>query len=154
MDLNGFVSATQLISNAITAMKYVREVSDGSDDLELKSRMNDFSATLLDLTGRIMALDQETRELKAELAVRDDIDGPVDPHGYFFFKNKPDQPLCPRCLQSDLGKPVFLGPLLRHKGGKLRRCPVCKYGMYEEPPTTGPAIAIGESMSSRLRGYL
>jgi hypothetical protein len=153
MILPEFVAVSQLINNSITAMKYVRDVSNSSDDIELKSRVNDFSATLMDLTERIMMLDQENRELKATLSIRDKIVGPVAPHGYFYFKDKPDQPLCPACLQSQMGRPVYLGPLLKHKGGKLRRCPVCKYGMYEESPTIGPAVAIGESLNSRLRAF-
>jgi hypothetical protein len=154
MILSGAVAVSQLISNSITAMKYVHEVSDSSDDLELKSRINNFSATLMDLTARIVALDQENRELTAALALRDEIVGPIDPHGYFYYKGKPDHPLCPACLQSQMHNPVYLGPLLKHKGGKLRKCPVCKYGKYEEPPTTGPAIAVGESLNSRLRRFV
>jgi hypothetical protein len=153
MDLPLVATASGVLSTALSAMKYVREVSDSTDDLELKSRINDLYTALLDVRAKVLELDEENCRLKTELARKDDIEGPVEPFGYFFTKQKPKNPLCPKCLQSEPSKVVFLGSLRKHKGGQLRKCPVCTYGNYEEPPTTGPAIAVGPSLSSVTRSY-
>lgn len=153
MDLPLVATASSVLSTALSAMKYVREVSDSTDDLELKSRINDLYTALLDVRAKVLELDEENCRLKTELARKEDIEGPVEPFGYFFTKQKPENPLCPKCLQSEPSKVVFLGSPRKHKGGQLRRCPVCSYGNYEEPPKTGPALAVGPSMSSLTRGY-
>lgn len=156
MNLAPVLTASQLIVNAITSMKYVREAADSSDNLDLKSQINEFSSALLALTERIVTLDQENRDLKETLTLREEVIGPEGPHGYFFFKDKPELPLCPKCFQSGPRNAVFLSPPFKHNGAMVRRCPVCRFGRCEEPAKASEAaFAVGElSLASRTRGYL
>jgi hypothetical protein len=135
------LTATQLVGGLVASAKNARDLAKDTSNHELKAAISDL-------------YDEENRHLKEQLARRDDIEGPFEPFGYFFTKQKPDNPLCPACLQSQPSNAVFLGSLRKYKGGQLRKCPVCGYGNYEEPPTTGPAIVIGEALNSRLRGYV
>lgn len=149
------LTTAQLVGSLVASAKNVHDLVKGSSDHAVKGAVSEFYDSVLDVKAHVLDLDEENRRLKAELAQKDEFVGPMEPHGYFFFKARPEEPLCPKCLQSGDRKPVFLGPLLKYRGGMLRKCPVCRYGRYEEPPNSGgPAIAIGESMSSRLRGYI
>jgi hypothetical protein len=51
----------------------------------------------------MLALDEENRELKTQLAKKALITGPVPPFGYLYEKTDEAQqhPLCPRCYQKD-----------------------------------------------------
>lgn len=147
------LTTTQLVGGLVASAKNALDLAKASSDHELKASVSELYDSVIDVKGRVLDLDEENRRLKAELTRKDDIEGPIEPFGYFFTKQKPENPLCPKCLQSEPNKVVFLGSLRKHKGGQLRRCPVCSYGNYEEPPTTGPAIAVGPSMSSLTRGH-
>ena len=125
MDLSVVATATSVLSNAITAMKYVREVSDGTDDLELKSRINDLYTALLDVRATVLDLDEENRALRSELAKKHEIVGPNEPFGYFFYKDKPDKPLCPKCLQSQPKNVVFLPASKTFDQETYRFCIIC-----------------------------
>ncbi len=148
------LTTAQVVGGLVASAKNVLDLAKASSDHPLKASVSELYDSVLDVKARVLDLDEENRRLKAELARKENVEGPVEPFGYFFTKQKPNNPLCPKCYQSQPSQTVFLGSLRKHKGGQLRRCPVCKYGNYEEPPTTGPAIAIGESSSSRLRGYV
>jgi len=67
---------------------------------------------------------------------QDEFVGPLDPHGYFFYKDRPDKPLCPKCLQSQPSNPVFLSPL-QGTNGRYRECyqDHCQWRHYEIPQT-------------------
>jgi regulator of replication initiation timing len=124
MDLPLVATASSVLGTALTAMKYVREVSDSTDDLELKSRINDLYTAMVDVKDRVMDLSEENRRLKEELARKDEIVGPEGPKGYFFLKSKPDNPLCPKCLQSKDRNRVFLEPQ-EFYGGPGYHCIIC-----------------------------
>ena len=132
MEMSAVATASSVLSSALSAMKYVREVSDVSDDLELKSRINDLYTALLDVRSKVLDLDEENRHLKAELSRKADIVGPDAKFGYFFFKDKPTEPLCPKCYQSVPSKVVNMGPRDQRTGGMMRFCPVCNYRVIEE----------------------
>ncbi len=151
--LSEVIGAAQLISGLVSTAKNARDLAKDSSDHALKAAVGELYDVVLDIKDRVIDLDEENRRLKAQLQQRSEIVGPSETHGYFFYKDKPDNPLCPKCLQSLPSNAVFLGPLNKYKGGKLRRCPVCTYGCYEEPPSTGEAMAIGPSLSERTRGY-
>lgn len=148
------LTTAQVVGGLVASATNVLDLAKASSDHSLKASVSELYDSVLDVKARVLDLDEENRRLKEELARKDDVEGPIEPFGYFFTKQKPNNPLCPKCFQLQPSQIVFLGSLRKHKGGQLRRCPVCKYGNYEEPPTTGPAIAIGESLNSRLRGYL
>ena len=132
MDLPLVATASSVIGAALSAMKYMREVSDSTDDLELKSRINDLYTALLDVRAKVLDLDEENRRLKNELARKDDIVGPDAKFGYFHFMNKPNEPLCPKCYQSIPSKIVNMGPMDQRAGGMMRLCPVCNFFVTEE----------------------
>ena len=109
MDLPLVATASSVLSSALSAMKYVREVSDSSNDLELKSRINDLYTALLDVRATVLSLDEENRALRAEVARKDEIIGPQGRNGFFYYKGKSENPLCPMCWQSPTKKnAVFL----------------------------------------------
>lgn len=147
------LTTVQIVSGLAASAKNAVDLSKATSNNELKGALSELYDSVLDVKTRVLDLDEENRRLKEELARKHEIEGPAEPFGYFFTKQKPNDPLCPKCLQSEPSKIVFLGPLRKHKGGQLRRCPVCNYGNYEEPPTTGPAIAVVPSITSRARNY-
>jgi hypothetical protein len=147
------ISAAELVSSVVSTAKTTRDLAKDSVDHKLKESISELYDGLISIKEHVIDLESENRRLKEELARKDEIEGPAEPFGYFFTKQKPNNPLCPKCLQSELSKVVFLSPLRKHKGGELRRCPVCQYGNYEEPPKSGPAIAMVPSITSRARSY-
>ena len=139
------LSVGQLIGTLVSSAKTARELAKGSSDHKLKGAINDLYDSLLDAKERVLVLDDEIRRLKAELALKDEFIGPTEPHGYFFFKEKPDQPLCPKCFQSQPQHPVFLSPLTDLDGGKYRSCIICGYDNYETRRNYSNPIGIGRS---------
>jgi len=156
MDLSIVATASSVLGTALNAMKYVREVSDSTDDLELKSRINTLYDAILDVKQYVIERDEENRRLKAELDRKDEFIGPVEPHGYFFRSDKQDQPLCPRCFQKQPSHPAFLSPLTNLDGGQYRSCLQCGYDNYETPRkySSDPVMSSRSSLFHQSRGYL
>lgn len=153
--LPAVISTAQLVSGLVSGARNARDLAKESSDHALKAAVSDLYDAVLDVKARVLDLDEENRRLKAELQRSEEIIGPIEPHGYFFLKDRTDQPLCPKCLQSQPRNVVFLGPLKPHNSGKLRRCPVCGFSRYEERPSrSGASFAIvNPSLPSRLRGF-
>jgi hypothetical protein len=149
------LSVGQLISNLVSTAKSAREFAKSSSDHKLKGAVSDLYDALLDVKGRVLELDEENRRLKAELARKDELVGPTEPHGYFFYKDKPDQPLCPKCLQSQPKSIVFLSRLSELDGGKYRSCIICLYDNFETPRTysSSPVATGRRSLFEGTRGY-
>jgi hypothetical protein len=82
--------------------------------------------------ARVLDLDEENRSLKAQLVQREEIEGPDAKFGYFYFDNKQNEPLCPKCYQSVPSKVVYMGPRNQCAGGIMRFCPVCNFTVTEE----------------------
>lgn len=135
------LGTAQLVGGLLGSTKNALELAKQSSNHDLKASISELYDSLLDVKARVLELDEENRRLKAELSQKDQVIGPTGQHGYFFRKDKPEQPLCPKCFQSQPSNEVFLGPLHKHRNGKLRKCPVCNYGNYEEPPQLG-SVAI------------
>ena len=137
MIFNPAASATivQVIGTTIATLRNARDLAKDSKDHELKDVISDAYDSLLDLKERMFALDQENRELKAKLAERDSIVGPILPFGYFYLATDTSKasPLCPQCWQNKDQK----YPLQTESwnGGQRRRCH-CGFIKQE---TTGPA---------------
>jgi hypothetical protein len=148
------LTTAQLVGNLVASAKNARDLAKGSSDHELKASVSELYDSLLDVKARVLDLDEDNRRLTASLARKGQVVGPTGQFGYFFHKDNAEQPLCPKCYQSQPSNEVFLGPLNRYKGGKLRKCPVCSYGNYEESPRTGRAVVSMPSVSSLSRGYL
>jgi len=84
MILNPATGATvvQVVSSTIATLKNARDLAKDSKDNELKGVIGDAFDSLLDLKERILALDEENRELKAQLATKAFFTNPVSPFGY------------------------------------------------------------------------
>jgi hypothetical protein len=131
------LTTTQIIGGLVASAKNAFDIAKASSDLALKGAVSELYDSLLDVKGRVLDLDEENRHLKEELVRKNEIIGPLDPHGYFFYKNKPDSPLCPKCLQSNPRNEVFLPPLKTWDGGTYRYCIVCSTDFTETKRNTG-----------------
>jgi hypothetical protein len=87
-----------------------------------------------DIGDHTYSLTKSCAEIFAEtqLAQREEIEGPDAKFGYFYYKSKPDKPLCPKCYQSIPSKAVYMGPRDQRAGGIMRFCPVCNFTVTEE----------------------
>ena len=128
------LTTTQLVGGLVASAKNALELAKASSDYALKGAVSELYDSLLDVKARVLDLDEETRRLEAELAQKEEFIGPTEPHGYFFFKDKADQPLCPRCIQSQPSNPVFLSPVFDYNGGTKRTCIICHWANVETPP--------------------
>jgi hypothetical protein len=135
------LTTAQLVGTLVASAKNARDLAKGSSDNELKASISELYDSLIDVKARVFDLDEENRRLKADIAKKDQVIGPIGQFGYFFHKDNPEQPLCPKCFQNQASNTVFLGPLHKHNNGLLRKCPVCDYGNYEEPAKRGRIIA-------------
>jgi hypothetical protein len=135
------LTTTQLIGGLAASARNVLDLAKASSDHALKASISELYDSVLDVKGRVLDLDEVVRSLKAELAHKDQFNGPTEPHGYFFYKDKQDQPLCPRCFQKQPQHPVFLSPLTNFDGGTYRSCIICGYDNYETPRTYSWRVA-------------
>ena len=104
------LTTVQLVSGLVASAKNALDIAKASSDHALKASVDELCDSVFDVKGRVLDLDEENRRLKAELARKDEFIGPIEPHGYFFYKEKQDQPLCPKCFQSLPQHPVYLSP--------------------------------------------
>lgn len=145
------VTATQLVGGLVASAKNALDLAKASSDHALKSAVSELYDSLLDVKGRVLDLDEENRHLKAELARKDEFVGPLGPHGYFFYKDRPDQPLCPKCFQSQPQNPVFLSPIQIMNGGTHRQCHICHWENYETAEQPFPPIRLGRKTVDDIR---
>lgn len=136
----GGATTVQLVANVVSTVKAARDLAKETGNHDLKERIGDAYDGLNDLRQRVLDLAEENRQLKAELAKRAGIDGPVPPFGYFFDKRHPDQPLCPKCYQSKDGQISFMGPLHSWSYGERRVCRMCSYIVWEREPNNHAVI--------------
>jgi hypothetical protein len=126
------LTTAQLVGGLVASAKNALDLAKTSSDHALKASISELYDSLLDVKGRVLDLDEENRSLKAQLAREDSIIGPDETLGYFYFKEKMDQPLCPKCFQSQPRNAVFLEPLFTTTTGqKYRRCTVCGWTKWE-----------------------
>jgi hypothetical protein len=126
-------TAGQLLGTAVSIIKNARDLAKDSSDHELKSVISDAYDAVLNLKEKLLDLDEENRQLKAQLAKRDSFTGPVPPFGYVYKADdtRKQHPLCPKCYQEN-GHESFL---TRDSDGSRswRRCPVCQLLIHERP---------------------
>jgi hypothetical protein len=126
-------TAGQLLGTAVSIIKNARDLAKDSSDHELKNVISDAYDAVLNLKEKLLDLDEENRQLKAQLAKRDSFTGPVPPFGYVYKADdrSKDHPLCPKCFQEN-GHESFL---TAHSNAykSWRRCPVCDVVIPEKP---------------------
>lgn len=147
MDFSTVATVGGLVNAAVSTAKTVRDLAKDSSDSKLKNEISSLYDALLDIKAKVLEIDDENRSLKAQLAAKDDIEGPVEPHGYFFHKDKPEKPICPKCFQSQPQNIVYLQPPHKWNGGQRRDCLVCGFHHMETPMQSG-SVAIGRRSSS------
>jgi hypothetical protein len=123
-------TAGQLLGTAVSIVKNARDLAKDSSNHELKNVISDAYDAVLNLKEKLLALDEENRQLKAQLAKRDGIVGPVPPYGYVYQASDTgkDHPLCPNCFQ-EKGHESFLFRLRNQT--TIRRCSVCQWTRQE-----------------------
>lgn len=126
------LTTVQIVSGLAASAKNAVDLAKSSSNNELKGAVSELYDSVLDVKARVLELDEEVRGLKTRLAQREEIEGPDARFGYFRFKSKPDEPLCPKCYQSVPSKVVNMGPRDRRVGGIMRFCPVCNFTVTEE----------------------
>ncbi len=134
------LTTVQLVSGLAASAKNALDLAKASSNNGLKSALSELYDSMLDVKGRVLELDEEVRNLKVQLARREEIEGPDARFGYFDFKSKPDEPLFPRCYQSAPSNIANMGPRQEQGSYILRRRPVCGFSQRED------------DVSSSLRG--
>ncbi len=124
------LTTTQLVGGIVASAKNAVDLAKVSSNHELKAALNELYDSVLDVKARVLDLDEENRRLKEELGRREEIIGPEGKNGFFFYKAKPDKPLCPVCWQSATKKnPVFLVDWDAYGPGY--RCVICN-GLWDK----------------------
>jgi hypothetical protein len=126
------LTTVQIVSGLAASAKNAVDLAKASSNNELKGAVSELYDSVLDVKARVLELDEQVRTLKTQLAQREEIIGPDARFGHFYFKDKPNEPLCPKCYQSIPSKVVNMGPRDQRAGGIMRFCPVCNFTVTEE----------------------
>jgi hypothetical protein len=124
-------TATQLLGTAVSIVKNARDLAKDSSNHELKTVISDAYDAVLNLKEKLLALDEENRQLKAQLAKRDSLVGPIPPYGYVYRADDKghDNPMCPKCFQ-EKGHESFMTKF-RNVSMPGRQCSVCQLSIHE-----------------------
>lgn len=126
------LTTVQIVSGLAASAKNAVDLAKGTSNTELKGALSELYDSVLDVKARVLDLDEAVRSLKAQLAQREQVEGPDARFGYFCFKSRPNEPLCPKCYQSIPSRVVNMGPRDQRAGGIMRFCPVCNFTVTEE----------------------
>lgn len=130
------LTTVQIVSGLAASAKNAYELAKAASNSDLKGAVSELYDSVLEVKARVLDLDEEVRKLKAQLAQREEVEGPDRNFGYFYLKSKPDQPLCPKCYQSAQSNIVNMGPRDERAGGIMRFCPVCNFSVTERANVT------------------
>ncbi len=125
------LSTIQLVSGLVASAKNAVDLAKLSSNRDLQAAVSELLIGVMDVKVHVIELDEEVRDLKAQLARREEIEGPDAKFGYFHFKSKPDEPLCPKCYQSVPSKIANMGPRQQLGNWVVRACPVCGFSHRE-----------------------
>lgn len=121
------LTTVQIVSGLASSAKNAVDLAKASSNNELKGAVSELYDSVLDVKARVLDLDEENRNLKVQLAQKEQIEGPDERFGYFYFKSHPDKPLCPKCYQAIPSQVVYMGP----RRDQTRFCPVCNFYVEE-----------------------
>lgn len=138
MNLGVAATTAQIVADVVGTVKAARDLAKATGNRELKEKIGEAYDGLLDLRQRLLDLDDENRQLRAELAKKVEIDGPRPPFGYFFDKSHPDSPLCPKCYQSKESRLSYMGPAVPWNRGVRRDCRICGFTIFEKEMDLSP----------------
>jgi hypothetical protein len=135
--LSAAAAASQILSNALSSLKVLRERAQTSKDSDLKGRISDIYDTVLELKEAVMLVTDENKELKRKV---EELERPAEKRvprlrqvgacNYYFVGD--EGPFCQPCHDRD-DKLVPLSPLEDWNGGKRRDCLVCGAYFQEQP---------------------
>lgn len=122
----------QLLGTAVSIVKNARDLAKDLSNRDLKNAISDAYDAVLSLKDKLLELNEENRQLKAQLAKKGSVIGPEPPHGYFYQADDAakEHPLCPKCFQ-EKGHESFLTKL-RNLAYVVRRCPACQVTIPEK----------------------
>jgi hypothetical protein len=135
--MNVATAASQILSNAMNALKIVRERAQSSKDNDLKEHISTLYDNLLSLKEAVMRLTQENDELKKRIAELERPPEKSEPElrqvgsCYFYFVGEKG-PYCQACYDGE-GKLSALSPPEPWNRGIRRHCVLCKGVFYEQP---------------------
>jgi hypothetical protein len=145
MPLTSAAAATQIISNAMTALNAARERARGSQDTDLKVHISTLYDELLALKEVVIRLTEENGQLQRTIAEQSRPSVKREPElrqvgsaNFYFDGDK--GPYCQPCYDGK-EKLVALTPPQDWSGGVRRRCVLCKEYFYERPMSDGSAFA-------------
>lgn len=127
------LTTVQIVSGLAASAKNAVDLAKATSNNDLKGAVSELYDSVLDVKARVLDLDEENRALRAQLAQREEIVGPDEVNGYFYYKSKPEMPLCPKCYQTIPSNAVYLGPTHSFNGGIRRICRVCGFKHMETP---------------------
>ena len=129
------VTTAGLVNNALSSLKSARDLAKIVGNADLKEEIAAAYDALQDLRERALDLDEENRQLKAQLAAKAAYIGPVAPHGYFYTAEDGQQqhPLCTICFQHVPQQIGYMSELEEWNGGLRRLCKKCGNSMFEKP---------------------
>jgi hypothetical protein len=140
------LTTVQIVNGLAASAKNALDLSKASADHDLKAAVGELYDSVLDVKGRVLDLDEEVRGLKAQLARREEVEGPDAQFGYFYFKSKPNEPLCPKCYQSTPSSIANMGPREERGSYSSRTCPVCGFyrreGMISTSHGVSPRVGV------------
>jgi len=140
MDPN-IIPVSAVIASVLSSLKNARDLAKDTSNSELRNQISDAYDSLLDLKSRLFEMDDEIRQLKAVLAKKAEMEGPVPPFGYFYKNGDREHPLCPKCYQSKEPTESYLTPAQSWNGGIRRECRNCHHFIYEKEMDLSPKRA-------------
>jgi hypothetical protein len=120
--------------------KKLYELGKQLKDRETRQHVDEIVDNLRELKQRASELEDENRDLRARLRFKSDEYKFHTP--FWYHKEKPEQPLCPKCFASGIPAPMTA---IDSSGFQIpsRICLVCNKKVYlEGEEDSGPAFAI------------
>jgi hypothetical protein len=122
------LTVTSLVNSALSSVRAAKELAKDSSDTVVKERIAEVFDSFLNIKDRILALDEENRALKEQLAKRAAFKRNSE-FGYYFAEGDPD-PYCPKCYEG-AGKEIHLPKASDRAGGLMRVRRVCQHLFIE-----------------------
>jgi len=142
MALTSAAAATQIISNAMTALNAARERAKGSQDTDLKKHISELYNSVLTLQELVVRLTDENSQLQRTIAQQARPVEKLEPElrqvgsaNFYFDGDK--GPCCQPCYDRT-GKLTVLTQPEDWSGGVRRQCVLCFEYFYEKPMDSSP----------------
>src|SRR3954469_4871499 len=141
-------SHEQLVTSTIVAAQHAYDLAGHSQDADLQQKISEIYDLVLILDRQLQALEEENRELKLQVAVRDrqlQLDAKpkvmASRKGVFgyWFKEGETAPLCPVCCERD-DAVSYLSQVEHVPEGSRRTCATCEAVFWELLKSNLPVV--------------